>query len=225
MSRSYQVCVSIAEPDVDSCLKAISGQKFAEIRLDKMELDTEDVKKIFASRTTKLIATCRPDGTIRGEQERMKVLLMAIKSGASYVDIEVEASDQYKKEIVDAARVMKCKAIISYHNYKKTPSRTELDQILGWCFDSGADIAKIACTVCSSQENARLLGLLDNSRPIVVVGMGQSGRITRILAPLLGSQFTFASLEKGKETADGQMTKKELEEIINLIREAGEKDD
>jgi hypothetical protein len=32
-------------------------------------------------------------------------------------------------------------------------------------------------------------------------------------------------LEKGKETADGQMTKKELEEIINLIREAGEKDD
>jgi 3-dehydroquinate dehydratase-1 len=47
--------------------------------------------------------------------------------------------------------------------------------------------------------------------------MGEKGRVTRILAPLLGSPFTYASYEAGKETAPGQIEDKRLEEMIRLL--------
>ena len=47
--------------------------------------------------------------------------------------------------------------------------------------------------------------------------MGNKGRITRVAAPLLGSPFTFASLSKGKETAEGQIEKDTLEQMMRLL--------
>jgi 3-dehydroquinate dehydratase-1 len=74
--------------------------------------------------------------------------------------------------------------------------------------------------VHSARDNARLLGLLDSHSKIVVVGMGEKGRITRITAPLLGSPFAFASLSKGKETATGQIDKKTLETLLHNLAES-----
>jgi 3-dehydroquinate dehydratase-1 len=229
-----KICVSIAEPDVESCLKAIKDGKLelAEIRLDRMKLDSDwnDVKRIF-SQSTRLIATCRPDGTIDGEQKRKQVLLAAVNAGAAYVDVELEAGDDYKKELVGAAKAKGCKVIVSYHDYKKTPSAAELEQIVDWCFKSGADIAKVACKANSAKDCARLLGLIDNERDVIAIGMGKTGVVTRVLAPILGSPFTYAALEKGKETAEGQITKKELEtarkmfvELMNVDGGYGEDD-
>ena len=165
-----------------------------------------------------MIATCRPGGTL-DENARKKLLLSAIESGASFVDIEVENRDEYKKEIISAAKTKGCAVIVSSHNYNRTPSGAELGQVIDWCFDSGADIAKIACKVNSEQDCARLFGLLDDNRKIVVVGMGKAGRIVRIAAPLLGSPFTFASLGNGKETADGQINKDEMAQILKILGE------
>lgn len=218
------ICVSIAEPDVEKCIEALAGLEMAEIRLDKVKLGVGDarntaIKKIF-SQPLKLIATCRPGSF--SEEDREKIIIEAIEAGALFVDVEVEEKDEYKKKVVQKARARGCKVIISFHDYKKTPSAAELSQIVDWCFQSGADIAKIACMVHTDRDNARLLGLLDNEHKMVVIGMGVKGKITRIVAPMLGSVFTFASLEKGKETAEGQMTKDELEQ---KIRHLGDKDD
>lgn len=210
---SARICVAVAEPTVEKCMAALKGVNFAEIRIDKIKERPlgEGLMKIFSS-PAKLIATCRPNGL--GENERKTVLLHAIEAGAAYVDVEVEAGDAYKREIIDAARAKGCKVIVSYHNYEKTPNRAELEQIADWCFESGADIAKIACMVNSEADNARLLGLLDTDRSIIVIGMGEKGKITRITAPLLGSPFTFASLSEGKETAEGQFDAKKLEKLM-----------
>jgi len=206
-----RLCVSIGERTVDDCLKALREQEFAEVRIDLLEnVGEADVKRIFSGHSS-LIATCRP-GKIK-DDGRKKLLLAAIGSGATFVDVEVEAADGWKAEIVAAARAKKCQIIVSFHDYKKTPTRGELKQIVDWCFESGADIAKIACQVNSDGENARLLGLLDDRRKILVIGMGAKGRITRIVAPLLGSQFTFASANAGKETAEGQIAKNALLKI------------
>jgi len=212
------ICVSIGEDSTEKCITAIDGLEFAEIRIDTLrDATVENVRKIF-SKQIRLIATCRPGGTL-DENARKELLLSAIESGASFVDIEVESRDEYKKEIIAAAKNKGCKVIVSFHNYKLTPPNAELGQIVDWCFDSGADIAKIACMVNNDGDNARLLGLLDDSRKIVVVGMGKAGRIVRIVAPLLGSPFTFASLGNGKETADGQISKDEMERILKLLGE------
>jgi len=209
------ICVSIGDCSADECIKSLKGLELAEIRLDKMKVSEEDIKIIF-SQKLKLIATCRATKMLN-DNERKKLLLEAIDAGASYVDIEVEASDSYKKEITDKAKSKGCKVIVSYHNYDRTPQKGELEQIVQWCVDSGTDIAKIACKVQSQRDNARLLSLLDNDKKVSVIGMGEKGKITRVIAPLLGSPFTYASLEEGKETAEGQISIARLKELMRLL--------
>lgn len=212
------ICVSIAERTVEGCIKALAGLELAEIRMDAIEvheLGGDGIRRIF-SQPKMLIATCRPG--IRDEEQRRGALANAIDCGAAYVDIEVESDDGLKNDIAARARRKGCKVIVSYHDYKKTPPSEELRQIVEWCFQSGADIAKISCMVNSEKDNARLLGLLDLGRPLIVIGMGEKGRLTRVVAPLLGAAFTYASSASGKETAPGQIDKARLEKIMEDLK-------
>jgi len=209
------ICISIAEKTPEKNLKALKDVDFAEIRIDRMERpQVPGIKKIF-SHPTRLIATCRP-GKIP-DKKRQTLLTTAISAGAAYVDIGLESDKGIKKTILEKARLAGCKVIVSYHNFITTPAETKLRDIIEECFVSGADIAKIACMVHSDHENIILLGLLLDSRPLVVIGMGEKGKVTRIAAPILGSLFTYASLSSGKETAAGQLDKTNLEKIFRIL--------
>jgi 3-dehydroquinate dehydratase-1 len=211
------ICVSIHEEYNTNYLTLLSNNEVSEIRMDGAALSLDDVKTIFSHPAT-LMATYRPGNV--DDRTRMSYLFTAIDAGAAYVDVEVDSDNAYKKEIVEKARSKGCKVIISFHDYEKTPSGERLRDIVVLCLGDGADIVKIACKVNSVTDNARLLGLLgveDLRGKLVVVGMGEKGRITRVAAPFLGSPFTFASLGRGKETAEGQIEKKLLEEIMRLI--------
>jgi len=212
------VCVSLAENDLSSCLKALAEISFAEIRLDRMDLTVDEVRTLFSSHK-RLIATCRPG--YFPDDRRKDLLLAAIDAGAAYVDIEVDGEPLIRSEMLAKAKSRGCKVIVSFHDFERTPGRHELEAILSQCFRSGADIAKIACRALSERDCARLLGLLDRQEQVVVIAMGEEGRITRIVAPLLGSPFTFASLGPGKETADGQIDRDTLEGLIAGLRGKG----
>lgn len=207
-----RICVSIGERSPKACLQMLRGQEFAEIRIDRLEKPDERMVKAIFSAHPKLIATCRA-GRIK-DKVRKELLLTAMDAGAAFVDVEVESPDAYKEEIIGMAKEKNRSAIVSFHDHEKTPGEDGLKRIVELCFASGASIAKIACMVNSPRDGARLLGLLDDSRQMVVVGMGNLGRITRIAALLLGSAFTFASLGEGKQTAPGQLEKEELAGLL-----------
>lgn len=213
------LCVSIADLDFEQCKEALQGLELAEIRLDKLNFSYQQVRDIF-SLPLELIATCRPDGI--AEKERLEFLKTAIAAGAAYVDIEIEAADSFKEEILAAAGKKNCKVIISYHNFEKTPAKDELLAIIDRCFVCGAHIAKIACQVHNEADSARIISLYDSPAgtqgKILAVGMGEKGKITRVAAPLLGAPFTFAAPAPGKETAPGQLDKITLEKIINMVK-------
>jgi 3-dehydroquinate dehydratase I len=213
--KSSMICVSLAEESLEACLSALQDVDFAEIRLDRMHLSPDNVSTLFSSHR-RLIATCRPGQF--AERDQKLLLLAAIDAGAAYVDVEVESERAYREEIIGKAKSHGCSVIVSFHDFEQTPDRRKLEAMLSRCFRAGADIAKIACTARSDRDNARLLGLLDGEKKVVVVAMGERGRITRIVAPLLGSPFTFASLRPGKETAEGQIDKEGLEELIRKLR-------
>ena len=48
--------------------------------------------------------------------------------------------------------------------------------------------------------------------------MGPLGSISRALCPLVGGEFTYASIEKGKESAKGQITVAELMNIYDMLK-------
>lgn len=197
------ICVSLAEKTTADVTAALRSHSFAEVRLDAIEdLTDAGIKAIFSG-PGRLIATHRP-GRIP-EPARIDRLRTAVEAGAAFVDIEVETADDAVRKVEAAAHRRGCRVIVSYHNERETPARGVLEDIRSKGYAAGADLVKIACHSSGHADNARLLGLLDFPRPVIVIGMGPLGRITRLAAPLLGAPFTYASAGKGKGTASGQL--------------------
>lgn len=214
------ICVSIGKPEPHACLEILAHVEMAEIRLDGYDLNGPQIRQIF-SMPVDLIATCRPGGPGSGQNddERKRKLMTAIEAGAAYVDIEIEAGESFKKELMDFAREKECLIIISYHNYEMTPSIERLEHIVGHCLAIGADVAKVACKAVTEADSARLLSLYDSGdrSQILALGMGEKGTVTRVAAPFLGAPFTYASLAQGMETAPGQLDKTALESIYSSM--------
>ncbi len=208
------ICVAIAEPDLEKCFQTLDKVEMAEIRIDLTGFGLEEIKKVFAH-TTPTIATCRPDQM--GSKKQFELLTLAIKSGAKYIDIEIDADKKQIKKIITIARNNHCKVIVSYHNFEETPGLKQLYQVVDDCFASGADIAKVATQTKNKSDCARLLSLYSIQKPLVVLGMGELGKITRIMAPFLGAEFTFASMDEGLPTAQGQIVYSRMKELVKLL--------
>ncbi len=210
------ICVSIADLTAAEAVQVIGSNELSEVRLDRIKFSEGDIQKMFST-GNKTVVTYRPSESVTDAQ-RKKTLIEAINAGATYVDVEVENEDDFKNEVIEAARLKNCRVIVSYHDFVKTPVIRELEQIMKWCFDSRCDIAKIACHVDSVEGCSRLLSLYSYGRPVISLGMGEQGKITRIAAVLLGAPFTYASIDNSRQTAPGQIDSEKLKTIIDMIR-------
>jgi 3-dehydroquinate dehydratase I len=208
------ICVSLAEKDPNVCLDILEKVEMAEIRIDLAELSDDDIRKIFSTRK-KLIATCRPGKY--SQPERIHKLNLAVESGATFVDIEFEAEEDFRNKIMEYAQERQCDVIISYHNYELTPELEELEKIMQKCFEFGANMAKIATMIRVNRDNSKILSLYKAPGRLVAIGMGELGKISRIVAPFLGAEFTYASLTDDKITAPGQISYSRLDKYIREI--------
>jgi 3-dehydroquinate dehydratase-1 len=211
------ICVCLNGPSLEACRGWFDRVQMAEIRIDGLRATPDQVGELFGGHSN-LVATCRADGS-RSDDERLALVEAAIRGGAAWVDVELEADPAYRAALAERASASGCRVIVSHHDFDATPDLATLIALRDRCFAAGADLAKIACAVQTPRDNARLLGLLDDTAPVVVVGMGPLGVITRVAAPLLGAPFTFASPEMGRETAPGQL---DLETLARLLEDLGE---
>ncbi len=208
------ICISLVNKNFSECLKIVSKEQLVEIRIDKLKLTLEETGKLFRASST-LVATCR-----KGEltdQERHGHLAMAVFSGAAYVDIDTGTDDSFRTELIRLARSKNCRVIVSYHNFDATPSYNDLAEIADQCIQKGGDIAKIACMVKSEEDVINMLSLYNLDMQLISVGMGDMGKITRVAAPYLGAEFTYASYEPGLEAAAGQISRDDMKKIFDLL--------
>ena len=207
------ICVSI------SCLDQLqpaldAGAEMLEFRLDMLGTKPEVLfDRLPAGIRT--VATYRP-GSV-SEEERGRELLSAIRLGASLVDLELESSSSLVNLVMEEAAGKGCEVIISHHDFTGTPDHRSLGDILDQCYRRGGVIAKIATMVMGRQDLMNLLSLYGLPGRKVVLGMGELGRITRVIGPYLGAEFTFASAGEGRETAPGQLSFEQLKEIYQVI--------
>jgi 3-dehydroquinate dehydratase I len=209
------ICVSLAGISFEECLASINKLNITEIRIDKLDFTTEQFNILF-SQPYKTVATCRP-GTI-SEDARKNMLNMAIESGATYVDIEYETDNLFRRELIEHAFNKNTKVIISYHDFQSTPSKKELETIIDKSFIWGADLVKIVTTANVKKDNAIILSLYENYNNIIAFCMGDLGKVTRLAAPLLGAEFTYASLNDKNVVASGQISVEDMEEIYKKLR-------
>ncbi len=208
------ICVSLGNLSFQEAIKILDQVEMAELRLDLLNFNRREIKKIFSSHPN-LIATFRSGR--KPEKERKTFLFEAITSGARYVDLDLKTDLDLLNQIKEKIKKSNCHLIISYHDVRKTPSQIRLQQIINQAFRLGAQIAKIACYCRQPADNARLLSLLDDQRSIVVCGLGPIGLVTRIAAPLCGSPFTYAYWDGYEPTSFGQISYQKLSKVYKLF--------
>ena len=84
----------------------------------------------------------------------------------------------------------------------------------------GAEVCKIVTTAHQITDNLIILNFISQKSAktqLVCFCMGELGRVSRLLSPLYGSYFTFASLKKGSETANGQFSLQEMKSTYKIL--------
>lgn len=210
------ICVSLGNMGFRQCVETLRTLECAEIRLDLMDLTEDEVKILFSEPCT-LVATCRPGKYT--DEERLSMLSCAIRYGARYADVEIESDVSYIRQIRELANEMGVKLIISWHDFDETPDPETVEEIISKARVMGADIVKIATMAKTAEDSALILGLYSRHNDIIAFCMGREGVITRIAAPFLGAEFTFATLDESRATAPGQLplvTMKKINELLSI---------
>ncbi|MBP5539179.1 MAG: type I 3-dehydroquinate dehydratase [Bacteroidales bacterium] len=207
------ICVSIQNKTCEEILNLLSCVEMAEIRLDRCQLSEEEIEEVFSS-DTPTIATCRIGGEVNVDKAR-RLLTAAIKAGASFVDVEIEAPKSLATTLRTLAREYGTRYIRSWHDFEGTPSVEALKAMVEKCLYHGAEWVKIVTKAHAQEDVARVLSLYDEAlwaeadrRParggLVAFAMGEEGRASRLDCLRLGSPYTYAALTEAEATAAGQ---------------------
>jgi len=220
MKIAVPIVAETTKEAVAQIKKANSLADIIELRIDYLrpKPSEEDLRKLFSACAKPSIATNRKKeegGKFAGSDgERIALLKKAAELGAEFVDIEF-SSGKKAKEIISNS---KAKAILSYHNFENTPSLEELLELLEKMRALQPEIVKIVCFAQSKEDNKKILALVEKAREkgtkIIAFCMGDAGKPSRIDSLKAGAFLGFASLEKGKESAAGQMSIKEMRNIL-----------
>lgn len=196
---------------------AEAGCRVLEARLDLLGYTREETRRLLeeaSSRGLRVIATLRcaaEGGRWAGSpREKLDRLLHAAEHGAWLVDVE------YRSPVLDEALASLPGRVLASIHLDHTPWPEILYSYAGDMIRRGARIAKIVTTARTLGDNWRVLGV--NARwpgRAAAFAMGPRGRLSRVIAPLMGGALTYASI--GEASAPGQLSLAELLEAWRLL--------
>ena len=206
------IVTSIQNKELQEILDLLPELEMAEIRLDRCALEDEEIEQLFSESDVPLIATCR----LAEEPQAPQILELAIKAGAKYVDLEMEAPAAVGRRIREACREWGTVLIRSYHNFENTPALPVLRSLVDRARQFGGEVVKIVTTATSEADNETIKALYQEagSGSLVAFCMGQEGRPSRLEALRQGAPFTYACLSEEEPTAPGQWTTRAMREAV-----------
>jgi 3-dehydroquinate dehydratase-1 len=100
------------------------------------------------------------------------------------------------RSVLASAKRHRVRLILSFHDFKKTPSlavlRRKIRQALRW----GAAVVKIATVLGSPRDLTALLTLQDGSGTLATMGMGPLGKVSRLVLPMAGARLVYGYLDR-----------------------------
>ena len=206
------ICVSIQNKDYQEILDILETVEMAEIRLDRCALEEEEIERLFQDSDVPLIATCR----LSEESQAPQLLELAIRSGAKYADLEMEAPAAIGRRIREACREYGTVLIRSFHDFSGTPPLEVLQSLVERARSFGGEVVKIVTTAHSEADNATVQALYKDAAPgsLVAFCMEEAGRPSRLDALRFGAPFTYACLNEDEATAPGQWSAEAMRKAV-----------
>ena len=216
----YKTCASVAEKTPkrlkQTLTKALKKSDYAEIRFDFLNPNlVPDALQQIKKDLRKCVCTLRPvseGGKFSGsEKNRISIIKLIAEYNPFLLDVELNTLSKNK----NLRRYLKntgTDILVSWHNFKQTPSNSALKKKLTQMKKISNNI-KIVTMAKSINDATQVLSLYkNNNTKLIAFSMGNYGRISRILCLFLGSPYTYASL--GKPIAPGQFSVDEVKSIF-----------
>ncbi|MFC1931143.1 type I 3-dehydroquinate dehydratase [Chloroflexota bacterium] len=212
-----RICATIVNNDLDAIKGVEPLVDLFEVRIDIIGNGWQEL----AGKINKPWIACNRSADEGGgwqgsEAKRREELLIALELGAGIIDIELMTGNL--EEIVKRIK-QRAKCLLSWHDFEGTPSLDRMQQMVQKQLVAGADICKVVTTARKFEDNLAVLQLIPDfsEARVISFAMGLLGFTSRILCPLVGGDFVYASIEKGKEAAPGQITVEDLRKIYGLV--------
>ncbi len=208
--------IAIKGPSIEEAekqnLEASIHADLLEWRLDYFEsLSLESLLPLRNKCTIPTIFTLRPlsQGGVSelSEDMRLNKIEELLELKPAYIDLEHTVPEEFIGHI--RARYPDIKIIRTFHDFEKTPDN--LEEILHKLMSVKADVYKLACMARSMVDTYAVMALQKKvPSNCLVMTMGPTGYLSRIVAPVHGQGYTYTCLHNSLQVAPGQISAKEL---------------
>ncbi len=215
--NNHQICGIVTGPTAREAIEQINGVKHLvdciELRVDYLE--NFDVKEIVSSTNLPVIMTLRSDshgGQFHGSAEQQLEMIEELaKCSPAILDIESHLDSQWIQKL--KKQYPHIKILRSHHDVCGSPKNLNL--IIENMKSPAVDLYKIVTHANDSLDGMRMLKFIrDCPENIIGFCMGDEGVFTRLLAPIMGSQLTYAPTVT--PTAPGQISLSDLREKFHV---------
>lgn len=216
-SRSRVVGVIASCADLNCAMRMRRSPDVFEVRLDSLARDVRKWENKLPRLRAPLIITARhphEGGSNKLSLGERRDLLTRSLPYATYLDIELRSAFSLRS-LLKLAEQKKVCCIISFHNFKSTPSVRILLAKARAAKKHGANIFKVATRTDTPVQLARLLSFITNKNidiPVSAMGIGKLGAISRVFLARAGSAFIYASIST-RPSIEGQLSLEQLRRL------------
>ena len=208
------VGVIASREDLEQALRMRRPPDLFELRLDRLAGIVDRVETKLPKLRAPLIITARhpnEGGSGRLSPRQRRALLSRFLAHADYLDVELRSA-RALRALLAIAKTKNVRRIISFHDFKSTPSARLLVAKARNAKALRADIFKVATRTDTPTELGRLLEFITKNRVnvrLAVMGIGRLGAISRVLLARAGSVLIYASLGPATDV-EGQLSLEQL---------------
>ncbi len=208
------VGVIASREDLEQALRMRRPPDLFELRLDRLAGIVGRVETKLPKLRAPLIITARhpnEGGSGRLSLRQRRALLSRFLTHADYLDVELRSA-RALRALLAIAKTKNVRRIISFHDFKSTPSARLLVAKAHNAKALRADIFKVATRTDTPTELGRLLEFITKNRVnvrLAVMGVGRLGAISRVLLARAGSVLIYASLGPATDV-EGQLSLEQL---------------
>ena len=215
--RPQLVGVIASRADLEQAVRMRRLPDLFELRLDRLAAVADQVESAVPRLRRPLIITARhphEGGARKLRLPERRDLLARFLNHADYIDVESRSTSALRS-LLKVAENKKIRRIISFHNFKSTPSKRMLAAKAREAKSHGANIFKIATRTDTPVELGRLVDFMTCNRldlAFAVMGIGKLGAISRVLLARAGSALVYGSVG-GSTDVEGQLSLEQLRKL------------
>ncbi|KAF5037035.1 3-dehydroquinate dehydratase [anaerobic digester metagenome] len=219
-SYRRRICLSLSGKTFKECQRQLGDAPFAELRLDRIEMNKKEIADLIESGYEWIIAVREP---FLQKTDYADLFSAALIGNIRFVDFDFDIiQDPRVQKLLNIARKAGFKIMYSWHDFEKTPDREFLMKKRNEISEAGPDAIKMVCMGNNLEDAGVILYTYRNFKNITAFCLGEECCETRITAMKWGLGISYAHPDGAESTAPGQFSYSDMLAFGEILDRKGE---